>query len=57
MTLHVFFLYPETSQRTLEEVDHMFDTGVKAWKSSAVQMPPRQEETKQKEEAVHEERV
>ncbi|KAL4915024.1 general substrate transporter [Aspergillus aurantiobrunneus] len=36
MTFHVFFLYPETAQRSLEEIDLMFDSNVKAWQSSKV---------------------
>lgn len=36
MTFHVFFMYPETSKRSLEEIDAMFDSNVKAWKSAEV---------------------
>lgn len=55
MTLHVYFLYPETSQRSLEEVDYVFDTGVKAWKAHKIQVPERAQG--EKEEVAHEERV
>lgn len=57
MTLHVYFLYPETAQRSLEEIDYMFDTGVKAWKSDNVQLPQREQNVKKTEEVVHNERV
>lgn len=57
MTLHVFFLYPETAQRSLEEIDYVFDTGVKAWKSHDMQIPQREQEVKKTEEVVHDERV
>ncbi|KAI1342569.1 putative MFS glucose transporter [Xylariaceae sp. FL0016] len=33
MTVHIFFTYPETAGRTLEEIDAVFDTDVPAWKS------------------------
>lgn len=55
MTLHVYFLYPETSQRSLEEVDYVFDTGVKAWKAHKIQVHERAQG--EKEEVAHEERV
>ena len=32
--LFVFFLVPETGQRSLEELDELFESGVPAWKSS-----------------------
>ncbi|KAL5337464.1 general substrate transporter [Aspergillus crustosus] len=34
MTFHVFFMYPETAQRSLEEIDLMFDSNVQAWKTA-----------------------
>ncbi|KAE8415176.1 general substrate transporter [Aspergillus pseudocaelatus] len=37
MTFHVFFLYPETARRSLEEIDIMFESNVKPWQSSKVQ--------------------
>ncbi|KAG0318186.1 hypothetical protein BGZ99_005814 [Dissophora globulifera] len=33
MTIHVFFMYPETKGRTLEEMDDLFNSGVPAWKT------------------------
>ncbi|THC93626.1 hypothetical protein EYZ11_006910 [Aspergillus tanneri] len=36
MTFHVFFMYPETARRSLEEIDEMFDSNVKAWKSHEI---------------------
>lgn len=56
MTFHVYLLYPETAQRSLEEVDYIFDTKVKAWKSANVQAPAR-EQTEKTEEVTHEEKV
>ncbi|RSL97329.1 hypothetical protein CDV31_013094 [Fusarium ambrosium] len=34
MTFHAFFCYPETSRKTLEEVDLLFDGNVPAWRST-----------------------
>lgn len=56
MTFHVYFLYPETAQRSLEEVDHMFDSNVKAWESVNMQFPV-QERVEKTEEVTHKERV
>ncbi|KAF4973573.1 hypothetical protein FZEAL_9292 [Fusarium zealandicum] len=36
MTFHAFFTYPETSRKTLEEVEFMFDANVPAWRSAKV---------------------
>lgn len=33
MTLHVFFFFPETAGKTLEEVDSMFQTDIKPWQT------------------------
>lgn len=33
MTIHVFFAFPETSGKTLEEVEEIFITGEKPWKT------------------------
>ncbi|KAL2824289.1 general substrate transporter [Aspergillus cavernicola] len=34
MTFHVYFMYPETAQKSLEEIDLMFDSGVKPWQTA-----------------------
>ena len=34
MTFHAFFTYPETARKTLEEVDHLFDANIPAWRSA-----------------------
>ncbi|KAI9750032.1 MAG: hypothetical protein M4579_006626 [Chaenotheca gracillima] len=36
MTIHVFFAFPETAGKTLEEVEDMFLSGVPAWKTHVV---------------------
>ncbi|KAJ5539051.1 High-affinity glucose transporter [Penicillium frequentans] len=36
MTFHVFFLYPETAGRTLEEIDMVFDADVKPWRTNVI---------------------
>ncbi|KAK3818949.1 MAG: glucose transporter [Benniella sp.] len=33
MTIHVFFMFPETKGRTLEEMDELFNSHVPAWKT------------------------
>lgn len=33
MTVHIFFAFPETAGKTLEEVDEIFASGVPAWKT------------------------
>ncbi|KAK3217386.1 hypothetical protein GRF29_1g2892404 [Pseudopithomyces chartarum] len=37
MTVHIFFTYPETARKTLEEIDAVFDSKIPPWKSSKVQ--------------------
>lgn len=32
-TIHVFLAFPETAGKTLEEIDAVFEPGVKAWKT------------------------
>lgn len=34
--IHVFFAAPETKGKTLEEMDEVFDSGVKPWKSGRI---------------------
>ncbi|OKL62525.1 hypothetical protein UA08_02415 [Talaromyces atroroseus] len=36
MTFQIFFTYPETAQRTLEEIDLVFDTDVKPWRTAQI---------------------
>lgn len=36
MTVHVFFLYPETAGKSLEEMDDLFDSKIPAWRSGKV---------------------
>lgn len=36
MTFHIFFTYPETARKTLEEIDLLFDSKIPAWKSAGV---------------------
>ncbi|KAF9539152.1 hypothetical protein EC957_005763 [Mortierella hygrophila] len=38
MTVHVFFMFPETKGRTLEEMDELFNSNIPAWKTAA--QPP-----------------
>ena len=35
MTFHAFFTYPETSRKTLEEVDLLFEANIPAWRSAS----------------------
>ncbi|KAL0943323.1 sugar transporter [Colletotrichum truncatum] len=35
MTFHIFFTYPETSGKTLEEIDALFDSNIPAWRSAS----------------------
>ncbi|XHG08896.1 hypothetical protein AWENTII_011986 [Aspergillus wentii] len=63
MTLHVFFTYPETAQRSLEEIDMLFEMDVKAWKTANIQgqfgaeVQNRKGSVGEKDAAVHEEKV
>jgi hypothetical protein len=36
MTVHVFFLYPETAGKSLEEMDTIFESKIPAWRSGKV---------------------
>ncbi|GLI76638.1 hypothetical protein PoHVEF18_004912 [Penicillium ochrochloron] len=36
MTFHVFFTYPETAGRSLEEIDMVFDSDVKPWRTNTI---------------------
>lgn len=33
MTIHVFFMFPESVGKSLEEVDDIFNSGLPAWKT------------------------
>ena len=37
MIVHIFFTYPETARKTLEEIDAVFDSKVPPWRSSQLQ--------------------
>lgn len=54
MTFHVFFMYPETARRSLEEIDMMFDSNVKAWQSHKVQDKFGEEIEKHRQQSVAE---
>ncbi|KAK4493649.1 hypothetical protein PRZ48_014834 [Zasmidium cellare] len=34
MTVHIFFTYPETARKTLEEIDVLFDSNIAPWRSA-----------------------
>lgn len=36
MTVHIFFMYPETAGRTLEEIDYIFESDLPVWRTSKV---------------------
>lgn len=36
MTFHVFFTYPETVGRSLEEIDLVFETDIKPWRTHEI---------------------
>ncbi|PLB51531.1 sugar transporter [Aspergillus steynii IBT 23096] len=57
MTFHVFFLYPETSQRSLEDIDLMFESNVKAWRSSEVKDKFGEEIERHRKQSVAEEKA
>lgn len=49
MSVHVFLTYPETSGRTLEEIDMVFDSAVSPWRSNQIEDRFTEEVEKQKE--------
>ena len=70
MTFHVFFTYPETARKSLEEVDVIFEKNVPAWHSAdaGISFKEKVEEAKrtggmkgreleEEEEAAHNETV
>lgn len=36
MTVHIFLTYPETVRKSLEEIDHLFEQKVPAWRTASV---------------------
>jgi hypothetical protein len=36
MAVHVFFFYPETAGKSLEEIDAVFESRIPAWRSNKV---------------------
>lgn len=36
MTFHIFFTYPETAGRTLEEIDYIFECDLPVWRTGEV---------------------
>lgn len=38
MTIHIFFTYPETARKTLEEIDVLFDSNIASWRSAKAQV-------------------
>lgn len=36
MIFHIFFTYPETAQKSLEEIDVLFDSNIPPWRSAKV---------------------
>lgn len=56
MAIHVFFMFPETSGKTLEEVEELFMSGVPAWKTHVNYNSTRKAEMgdlSDKEKALH----
>lgn len=45
MTIHIFFLFPETAGKTLEEVEDMFLSDVKPWRTKVQYGRSRQVES------------
>ncbi|KAL6886125.1 general substrate transporter [Trichoderma longibrachiatum] len=35
MVFHIYFMYPETSKKSLEEIDVLFEGGIPAWRSAS----------------------
>ena len=54
MTVHVFFMFPETKGRTLEEMDELFNADVSAWKTRALPITKAESDVEQVMEIKHE---
>jgi hypothetical protein len=58
MTFQIYFTYPETARRTLEEIDLVFDTDVKPWRTAQIndifeeEIQHRRERTGEKKDIV-----
>jgi hypothetical protein len=68
MVFHVYFMYPETVKKSLEEIDVLFDGNIPAWRSAnavstfeekvvRVKETGGLEEAKQQADVDHEEKV
>lgn len=68
MVFHVYFMYPETVKKSLEEIDVLFDDNIPAWRSASavstfeekvvrVKETGGIEEAKQQTDVGHEEKV
>ncbi|KAM0512522.1 hypothetical protein ACHAPE_008845 [Trichoderma viride] len=68
MVFHVYFMYPETVKKSLEEIDVLFDANIPAWRSASavstfeakvarVKETGGIEEAKQQADVDHEEKV
>lgn len=44
MTIHIFFMFPETAGKSLEEVEDMFLSSVKAWETKVQHKDARKAE-------------
>ena len=49
MAVHVFLTYPETSGRTLEEIDAVFDTSTMPWRTNEIHNQFTEDVEKQRE--------
>jgi hypothetical protein len=45
--IHMFLTAPETKGRTLEEMDEVFDSGIPAWRTTAISKESRLERLRQ----------
>ena len=47
MQVHIFFTYPETARKSLEEIDVLFDSDIPPWKSTKVNATALEERAEQ----------